>query len=173
MIKGFKVTETIAVGLINCYQCHDCQRVVDCLTPPESGRCPDCRGEEPNFEKVRAPARQCDFCDHSPAPHRITRLTPEQRSANQAWSDSLKEAPHTGHCPHLELPTFACQSCYDAHPETHLPGYTCGSCKHWCWGGHHGHPSECEHPKGIGQGGTTCCTPGYNDHACHRYEKLS
>ena len=65
--KGFKATETIVVGLINCYQCPDCQRVVDCLTPPESGRCPDCRGEEPHFEKVREPKRHPGHC---PAPER-------------------------------------------------------------------------------------------------------
>jgi hypothetical protein len=34
--KGFQATETIAVGLVNCYQCSGCQAVVDCLTPPES-----------------------------------------------------------------------------------------------------------------------------------------
>jgi hypothetical protein len=70
-------------------------------------------------EALLAP-RTCDFCGHKPAPYRITRLTPEQRAANRAWSDSLKEALHTGHCSHLELPTFACQACYDAHPEAHL-----------------------------------------------------
>jgi len=65
--------------------------------------------------------RVCSFCGQKPAPHRITRPTPEQQEANQTWLDSLKEGSHTGHCPHLELPTFACQACYDAHPETHLP----------------------------------------------------
>ena len=103
--KGFTATETIVVGLINCYQCPDCQRVVDCLTPPESKRCPECRGEEPHFEKVRPnqtgainpdqkhvghcptppeqpPPRECDFCGKPTGDkHRITRLTTEQRQA--------------------------------------------------------------------------------------------
>lgn len=50
------------------------------------------------------------------------------------------------------------------------PAKRCGNCKHWQWGGHHGHPSECEHPEGPGDGGTIECTPGYNEPACHRYE---
>ena len=50
----------------------------------------------------------------------------------------------------------------------------CGTCKHWHWGGHHGHPSECEHPDGIGEGDPRpSCTPDYNEPACHRYEKNS
>lgn len=65
------------------------------------------------------PGRPCSFCGRDDAPHRITRLTPEQREANQAWVDSFNEGFHTGHCPHLELPTYACQACYDAHPESH------------------------------------------------------
>lgn len=64
--------------------------------------------------------RTCSFCGQSPAPYPVTRLTPEQQAANQAWQDSFKDGFHTGHCPHLELPTYACQACFEAHPESHL-----------------------------------------------------
>jgi len=124
-------------------------------------------------ETLLAP-RSCVFCDQSPAPHGVTTFTSDQKAANKAWSESFKDGFHTGHCPHLELPAYACQACFDARPESHLTKKDiCGTCKHWCWGGHHGHPSTCEHPKGIGDGGTICCTPDYNEPACHRYEKDS
>ena len=70
---------------------------------------------------LKTDLRTCSFCGQSPAPHKITRLTAEQQAANQAWADSLKVEFHTGHCPHLELPTYACPACFEDHPEAHLP----------------------------------------------------
>lgn len=64
--------------------------------------------------------RTCTFCGGHPAQHQVTRLTAEQRAEVKAWGESLKKEFHTGHCPHLELPTYACTECYENHPEAHL-----------------------------------------------------
>ena len=52
---------------------------------------------------------RCDICGKKPARHPLpSRLTAQEKADNKAWSDSLKESFHTGHCPHLELPAYGC-----------------------------------------------------------------
>ncbi len=65
-------------------------------------------------------SRPCTFCGNIRPVVKISLLTDEQRAANQAWLDSLKKEFHTGHCPHLELPTYACEECIANHPEVTL-----------------------------------------------------
>jgi len=62
------------------------------------------------------PNPNCAFCEGI-GTVKVTLLTDEQKAANQAWSDSFKDGFHTGHCPHLELPTYACEDCLTKHPE--------------------------------------------------------
>lgn len=60
-------------------------------------------------------SQRCFQCGSHNAPHPMpSRLTPQQQAENQAWAASLNF--HTGHCPHLELPTYAC----DDHAAFHV-----------------------------------------------------
>ena len=56
--------------------------------------------------------------------HMVTRLTQEQRDANEATLKWFQEGGefHTGHLPYLELPTYACLKCFEEHPESHIKG---------------------------------------------------
>jgi len=120
------------------YMCDDCTGALitkkldismGCMVPHEI--CDKC---EPEVFEPAVNELACAFCGHSPATHKVTRLTLKQKAENRAWSESFKDGFHTGHCPHLELPTYACQGCFDNHPESHLEVFEpevvrlCGKC---------------------------------------------
>ena len=63
------------------------------------------------------PNPTCTFCKNVVGTIKITLFTDEQKADNKAWSESFKDGFHTGHMPHLELPTYTCEECLAIHPE--------------------------------------------------------
>lgn len=60
--------------------------------------------------------KSCTFCGEF-CYQKISTLTEKQRVENKAW---LKNEFSTGHCPHVELPKYACEKCIAKHPEVML-----------------------------------------------------